>query len=327
MGPVLGPVIGGFIGANTKYSWRWTEWADLAAAGVILLTIIFAQWETSVTVLLKWKARQLRAITGDRRYQTDAGQPTEPPSPWLKRISSWPRSTSLWLIRTVRRPFQITAREPILLLLSLWLSLIWILMFTFLSGYEYIFGNLGQIHETSESITGLCFAGIAVGLLLSSGTVPLIAQRLKREQHQANQQGIPGLLPESRLWYALVSAPAIPIALFWMAWTSNRSISIWSPLGASVLLGYGMLGVFTASYEYIIHAYGRFSGPALSFNTFTRYVVAGILTIIAPSMWRNTGVQWTLTTLGCISTALVPVFYILFWWGPRIRARSQYAAG
>lgn len=327
MGPVLGPVIGGFIGANTKYSWRWTEWADLAAAGVLLFTIIFAQWEISITVLLKWKARHLRAITGDGRYQTDAGQPTEPPSPWLKRIASWPRRTALWFIRTVRRPFQITAREPILLLLSLWLSLIWILMFTFLSGYEYIFGNLGQIHETSESITGLCFAGIAVGLLLSSATVPLIAQRLKREQHQANQHGNPGLLPESRLWYALVSAPAIPIALFWMAWTSNRSISIWSPLAASVLLGYGMLGVFTASYEYIIHAYGRFSGPALSFNTFTRYVVAGILTIVAPSMWRNTGVQWTLTTLGCISTALVPVFYILFWWGPRIRARSQYAAG
>lgn len=324
---VLGPVIGSFVGANTNYSWRWTEWADLAAAGVMFFTILFMQRETSVTVLLTWKARQLRAITGNGRYRTDAGRSMELPSPWLKRIISWPRLTALWFMRTVRRPFQITAREPILVVLALWLSLIWVVIFNFLSGYEYIFSNLGQIHGASESITGLCFAGIAVGLLPSSATVPLIALRLKRDQHQASRQGNPGLLPESRLWYALVSAPAIPIALFWMAWTSNLSISTWSPLAASVLLGYGMLGVFTASYEYIIHTYGRLSGPALSLNTFTRYLVAGTMVLVAPSMWRNLGVQWTLTTLGCISTALVPFFNILFWWGHRIRARSQYAAG
>ena len=37
---------------------------------------------------------------------------------------------------------------------------------------------------------------------------------------------------------------AIPVSLFWMAWTSRPDISIWSPLGASVLFGYGILCIF-----------------------------------------------------------------------------------
>lgn len=37
---------------------------------------------------------------------------------------------------------------------------------------------------------------------------------------------------------------AIPISLFWMAWTSRPDISIWSPLAASVLFGHGILCIF-----------------------------------------------------------------------------------
>lgn len=313
MGPVIGPVFGGFIGASTRKSWRWTERTDTGAAALVLALILLTQRETFVPILLRWKAKQLRIITGDGRFMTEA--------------SLLPLSFRTRLQRMVCRPFQVTATEPILILLTLWLTLVWVIMFTFLSGYKYIFGRKGHIHDTSEGITGLCFAAIAVGLLLSSATVPLVAMKMRRDQQQARQQGHDGLLPESRLWYALVSAPAVPIALFWMAWTDTRSISIWTPLAASVLLGYGLLGVFTSSCEYIVHAYGSFSGPALSFNTFTRYVVAGIMVEVAPTMWRNPGVPWTLTTLGCVSAVLVPVHYILFWYGPRIRARSQYATG
>lgn len=313
MGPVLGPVFGGYIGAVTKHSWRWTEWTDLGAASVVFVLILLTQRETFVPIFLEWKAKQLRIITGDSRFLTEAS--LKPPSIWSR------------LKRMVCRPFQVTATEPILILLTLWLTLVWVIMFTFLSGYKYIFGRKGNIHNTSQGITGLCFAGIAVGLLLSSATVPLISLKLRRDQHKARHQGHDGLLPESRLWYGLISAPAVPVALFWMAWTDSQTISIWSPLAASVLLGYGLLGVFTSSYEYIIHAYGNFSGPALSFNTFTRYVVAGIMVEVAPTMWRNPGVRFTLTTLGCISAVLVPVPYIFFYYGSRIRARSQYASG
>lgn len=309
MGPVIGPVFGGYIGANTRHSWRWTEWMDVACAGVVLLLIVLTQRETFAPIFLQWKARHLRKMTKSDRYQTEASLNKQP---FFKRLRT-----------TIFRPFQITAKEPILIVLTLWLTFIWIIMFTFLSGFKIMFR---RTYGTSEGRTGLCFVAIVTGLLLSSATVPLVAFRLRRDLHHARQQGFDHLAPESRLWYGLVSAPAVPIALFWLAWTDNASISIWSPLGASVLLGYGMLGMFTSSCEYIIHTYGSLAPAALNFNTFTRYVVAGIMAEFAPSMWRNLGVSWTLTMLGSISAILALVPYVLYQWGPRIRARSQYAA-
>ena len=237
MGPVLGPVFGRYIGAATEMSWRWTQWADLSVAGIVLCLILLIQRETFAPIFLQWKARHIWIITGDKRYQAEDNV-------FRERFR-----TCLW--RVIRRPFQISVQEPILILLTFWLTFIWV---TFLSGYKRIFGRMGGIHSTSEGQTGLCFAGIAAGLLISTATVPLVALRLRRDDHKARQQGLDGILPESRLWYALVSAPAVPVALFWMARTSISSISIWSPLGASVLIVGPRLG---SSYEAFASSRGK----------------------------------------------------------------------
>ena len=312
MGPVIGPVFGGFIGANTRHSWRWTEWTDLCAASVVFLLTFFTQPETYAPVLLKWKAKHLRNITGDQRYQTE----TEMHLPTQSVFSRW---TTI-----IVRPFQVTVKEPILVLLTFWLTLIWIIMFAFLKGYKIMFRS---IYQTSEGQTGLCFAGIATGLIISSSTVPVIAMLMGRDLRKIRRNGGHSISPESRLWYGLLSAPAVPLALFWMAWTDRRAISIWSPLAASVLLGYGLLGMFTAGCEYIVYVYGSSASPAaLACNIFTRYIVAGLMAEVSPVMWQRLGVSWTLTMLGCIAAVLAPVPYVFWRWGPRLRARSRFAS-
>jgi hypothetical protein len=63
------------------------------------------------------------------------------------------------------------------------------------------------------------------------------------------EQGHSKIAPEFRLWYSMLGGSiAIPVSLFWMAWTSRPDISIWSPLGASVLFGYGILCIFITRY-------------------------------------------------------------------------------
>jgi MFS family permease len=57
-GPILGPVLGGFIGeASMKgiISWRWTEWVTLIWSGLILGTMILVMPETYAPTLMKWK--------------------------------------------------------------------------------------------------------------------------------------------------------------------------------------------------------------------------------------------------------------------------------
>jgi hypothetical protein len=77
------------------------------------------------------------------------------------------------------------------------------------------------------------------------------------------EQGHSKIAPEFRLWFSMLGGSiAIPVSLFWMAWTSRPDISIWSPLGASVLFGYGILCIFITRYVTF--------GPALNDQQLTK---------------------------------------------------------
>ncbi|CAD0095794.1 unnamed protein product [Aureobasidium vineae] len=213
-----------------------------------------------------WKAAHLRAITNDERYRAEVEVRMDP---FLTRLG-----------RACYRPFLLTATEPIIILIALYLTIVYIILFTFLDGYDFIFG---EIHSVSIGVQ------------------------------------------EFRLWYAMIGAPTIPIAMFWMGWTSYPDISIWSPLGASVLFGFGILCIFISSYQYIIDAYEIYAASALASITLIRYVAAGGMTVVGVPFYQNLGVHYTCTILACISAAMVPIPYLFYFYGHKIRARSKYA--
>lgn len=308
MGPIFGPVVGGFIGESSLVSWRWTEWVTLIISGLVLASVVSLQPETYAPVLLKWKAAHLRELTGDSRYKAEVEIRGDP---FLLRLK-----------RALYRPFVLTFQEPVIMLLALYLTVIYIILFTFLNGYAFIFT---ETYGFSEGITGLSFLGIGIGLCLASVLVPFIYVWAKRDLAKIKAEGGTRLPPEFRLWFAMLGAPAIPISLFWMGWTAYPSISYWSPLIASVIFGYGILCVFISSYQYIIDSYEQYSASALASVTLIRYVAAGGSIEYAIPFYKNMGVHWTLTILGAISALCVPLPYLFFVWGPRIRRRSKYA--
>lgn len=308
LGPVIGPVMGGFIAQSDVVSWRWVEWTSLIMSGLVLAFVLIFQPETYAPILLKWKAQSLREITADDRFVADVeihGQP------FRKRLAV-----------ALHRPLLLTFREPIIVLIMVYLTVIYIVLFTFLDGYNYIFGS---IHDTSMGITGLCFLSIAIGLFGASLWVPLLYKWAKRDIKAIKERGGSRLPPEFRLWHAMLGAPAIPISLFWMGWTSYASISLWSPLMAGVLFGYGVLCVFISSYQYIIDSYEIYAASALTSITLVRYVTAGGMTVVGIPFYSNLGVHWTLTILGGISALLVPIPYLLYIYGEKVRALSKYA--
>lgn len=216
------------------------------------------------------------------------------------------------------------------------------MLFGFLEGYNYIFA---EIHGTGDGITGLCFLGIIVGLFTASLLVPLIYKWAKEELRRVQEEGGTNVAPEFRLWYSMLGGSiAIPVSLFWMAWTSYSWISIWSPLASSVLFGYGILCVFITrsvllafarqqnsmmltifSYQYLIDSYEIYAASALASATLIRYVASGGMVIIATPFYKNMGVHWTLTILGCLSALLAPLPYVFYKYGPWIRSKSKYA--
>ena len=176
------------------------------------------------------------------------------------------------LSRALYRPFLLTFSEPIIILIALYLSVIYIILFTFLNGYTFIFT---ETYGLSQGLTGLAFIGIGIGLCVATMLVPVIYVWAKRDLAKIQERGGTRLPPEFRLWFSMLGAPAVPISMFWMGWTAYPSISVWSPLAASVLFGYGILCVFISSYQYIIDSYEVYAASALASVTLIRYVAAG----------------------------------------------------
>lgn len=214
-GPVLGPVVASYMGQTGVLSWRWTAWIILIGSGAILVLIILFQPETYSPLLLKWKGKHLRKMTGDPRFRSEMD---------MEKIALFSRIGG-----AMKRQFLITIHEPIILLISLYMTVLYIVLFTFFDGYTYIFS---EMHGLSQGLTNIVWAAMYVGILLSGLLLPFIYRGTKKEFTLAaeavngsdptvNPRALDGVHthPEIRLWFAMVGAPFIPISLFWMGWT------------------------------------------------------------------------------------------------------------
>ncbi|KFA80394.1 hypothetical protein S40288_10204 [Stachybotrys chartarum IBT 40288] len=302
--PVIAPVAGGWIVSNPKLGWRWTEWVTLIISGAAFLVALLLLPETHFPLLLDWKAQELRRITGDKRYSSEYSQ----------KVSFWRQ-----LRQTLPLPATFFRTEPVIIVLGLYLVLLYILLFTFLSGFDYIFK---ETYDLSPGIQGSCFASIAVGSTAFAFCTPGLYSWARG--HTEFVRGAP-LKPEFRLWPAIVTAPLLPVSLFWLGWSNYPSISIWSGLGACFVFGVALTAIYVSSYEYITDSYRNHSAIALASITMARYLIAGGMVMAARPMYEGIGVHWTMTLLGCIAVLLTPA-PILFWlYGPKLRKKSPYA--
>lgn len=125
-----------------------------------------------------------------------------------------------------------------------------------------------------------------------------------------------------------VGGPAVSFTIFLMSWIAYPG----SPLGVSVLVGYGIMCIFIDIYRYIIESYVSYETSVLSSVTLIRYVASGRVvgdllypSIVATpvlerkmltprfsqveigiSFYKDLGVHWTLIILGCLSASQVP---------------------
>ena len=104
----------------------------------------------------------------------------------------------------------------------------------------------------------------------------------------------------------------LPIGLFWMGWTANSAVNVWAPIMSCIPIGFAILGIFISTYQYLIDAYVAHAASALVGVTFVRYIVsAGMIPASIP-FYRNLGVAWTCTVLGCIALLLAPVPFVFY---------------
>lgn len=205
MGPILGPVIGAY---TPEIGFVWADWISMILAGVILIIVILGQPETFSPILLEWRAKHLRDLTGDDRYRAE-------------HASTSTGSFSNRLLTNVYRPFVMIWTEPLILIFSFYLVLLYFVLFTFLNGYPFIFAN---VYGISTSLTFTIFVAMIPGVLVALALVPVLYSLTKKAARKADADG-KALQPEVSLWWAMAGASILmPISLFWMAWTCYVSV-------------------------------------------------------------------------------------------------------
>jgi len=94
---------------------------------------------------------------------------------------------------------------------------------------------------------------------------------------------------------------------------------------AGIVFGMGNVMVYASGAIYFIDAYGRANGAsAIGANGLMRYIAGGAFPLFTTQMYRGMGIEWATSLLGFISVSLVPLPFIFFCYGHRIRARSSY---
>jgi hypothetical protein len=74
--------------------------------------------------------------------------------------------------------------------------------------------------------------------------------------------------------------------------------------------------------QYLIDAYTQYAASTIAANTVFRSIVGGLLPLAGLRMYSALSLGWGNTLLGFIALAMVPVPFVFYFFGERIRKRS-----
>jgi len=337
LGPVIGPIVGGFVGETI--GWRWVEGIMAIFTGSLWIICSLLVPETYAPVLLRRRAAALSKKASKMRRGGCIDDDNNNNNNNVERqqeatavkvvyrskfdIDRGGKPSVLRAFRTaLSRPLLLLFLEPIVLLLSIYIAIIYGTLYMMFAAFPIVF----QVDRGwSEGIGGLAFIGMAVGILSAVIYTLFDDIRYRRTEKAHREKGEPGAPPEARLPPCMVGAVFIPAGLFWFAWTNYPSIFWLVCIIATVPFGFGLVLVFLSVQNYLIDAYTIYAASVLAANTVLRSLCGMAFPLFTTYMYNGLGIHWASSVPAFLALACVP-FPFLFWkLGPRIRAKCKYS--
>ncbi|KIJ55485.1 hypothetical protein M422DRAFT_24059 [Sphaerobolus stellatus SS14] len=297
----LGAVFGGLIEQNPHLQWRWIQWVQVIISGAYTVVCYFVMDETRGGVILTREARKLRKESGDPRYRS--------------RVEDEIGSMRELIYTSCTRPLYLLVTEPLVASFSLWIGVAWGILYSQIESVPLIFETL---HGFNSAQVGLAFVPMALG-----GLVGFICN-FYQERLYARNVGRIG--PEARLYSSLVAAVLYPVGCFIYAWTALPSISSWvGPMVGIFVFTTALFIIYLAVFSYLADSYSIYASSALAGQSLCRNMMGFIFPLFTTDMYNRLTFRWASTLFGCLAAVLSVVPFILFWYGPQIRARSHFA--
>lgn len=221
LAPAIGPVIGGFL--SQSKGWRWVFWLQSIITGVVLILGVILLRETYAPVILERKVKMLIQETGDQTLRSSLHDPT-------------PRSQKF--TRAILRPMKMLLFSPIVLLLSIYVSVLFGYLYLFIATFPTVFQ--GQ-YGFSVGISGLTYLGLGIGsflgLIITGKTSDVMYGKLS-----AKNGGTPA--PEYRLPPLMLTSPLVTMSFFWYGWSANAKVHWIVPIIGTAFFSMGMIPAF-----------------------------------------------------------------------------------
>lgn len=283
--------------------WRWTEYIT----GIFMLFVLFLDVlildESYPAVLLVYKARRLRHESGNWALHA--------------KHEEWDISLHELGNKYLIRPFQLLA-TPICFAVALYASFVCGILYANLAAFPIEFE---ETRGWNQVVGALPFLALLVGIL-TGAAANVLNQKYYFKRFKANNNRP---VPEARLPPMMVGSVFFAGGLFVFAWTSAPNIHWIAPNIGAVMIGLGFFTIFQAALNYLIDTFQQYAASAVAANTFLRSALAGAFPLFIRPMLSNMGIDWGISVFAFIAVALIPIPYLFFTFGKRIRARGSWS--
>ncbi|KAI7489014.1 Clavaminate synthase-like protein, partial [Hortaea werneckii] len=174
--------------------------------------------------------------TGDQRYVAaeDINTPT---------LKSMLKASSVKAVKML-------STEPVVFAFGFWIAFCWGVVFLFLSVIPITFS---EKRGWSEGVSGLPYISLCIGTTL--GWLANYLQMGKYEKIVQNPDR--KVVPEDRLYGAMLGAPLLPIGLFIYSFTQYAFLIWVGPVIALAPIAFGIYFVFESTYSYTADCYDK----------------------------------------------------------------------
>ena len=217
------------------------------------------------------------------------------------------------------RPWILLFAEPIVLLLSIYMAVVYGTLYMLFGAYPIVFQ---EIRGWSEGVGSLPFLGVMTGMMIAVAANMWDNKRYIRvsKQHHGFAP------PETRLVPTMVGGFAVPVGLFWFAWTNGTNVHWIVSIIAGAPFGFGMVLVFLSIMTYLVDAYTIYAASVLAANSVIRSCFGAGFPLFTTYMYHNLGIHWASCIPAFLAVACMPFPFLFYRYGPQIRRRCKYAA-
>ncbi|KAI4677952.1 uncharacterized protein J4E84_008899 [Alternaria hordeiaustralica] len=287
--------LGGLLGAPTVTNTAGSltdmgYWTSMILGGITYICALLFLPETYAPQLVR--AKQIKA--GGNLSNVD----------WKKRARD-----------NLVRPWVMLFTEPIVWALSTYMAFLYGIMCLVLVAYPIVYK---EYRGWSTAKMSVGYTGLAMGMALPTILSPLLNRAHTHFVRKLGPQ------PEARFPLQIAFTWLTPIGLFWFAWTATASVPAVVPILAGVPLGIGLLTAFLDIAAYLTDCYGIYGASALAANGLLCRLFGAAFPLFSKRLYESLGVPWGTSLLAFVATAMAPIPWIFYRYGPTIRKKSAY---